>query len=135
MNNIKLIIIIISFVLLLWGLITGDTLLEISGAFTFLIPYFFELPIEYKEAKLYRTGKWQPIETKSIFEIIELRIRQAIIIFGLLLSVSKHTSGTIIFGGAIVFYFISGLIAKEVAGIPLEMGYGGWRKRNTRRRH
>ena len=121
--------------MLVRGLITGNVPLEISGAFIFLLPYLFDLPVEYKEAKLFRAGKWKPNEASDILETLALRFGQAIFILGLLLTFIKHTSGMIIFGGAMIFYLISGWITRDVAGIPLEMRYGVWQKRNFRRRH
>lgn len=124
-----------SAVLLVLGFITGNEPLEISGAFIFLLFHLLDLILEYKEAKLFRAGKWKPPETRNILEIVERRFGQGMVIVGLLLTLLQHTSGMIIWVGAIISYFISGLLATHVAGIPLEMGYGGWRKPNFRRQH
>jgi hypothetical protein len=41
-------------------------------------------------------------------------------------------AGVTIWVGAIVCYFFSGVIVREVGGIPLSMGRGGWKVRRTR---
>lgn len=131
----KIILLLMSAILLVFGSITGNAPLEISGAFVFLLFPLLDLLMEYKEAKLFRAGKWKPTETRHILETVEHRFGQGMVIVGLVLAVLQHISGMIIWGGAIVSFLISGWISRDVAGIPLEMGYGGWRKRNFRRRY
>jgi hypothetical protein len=44
-------------------------------------------------------------------------------------------AGWIMWGGALICWFASGIILREVGGVPLSMGYGGWavpRGRNGR---
>ena len=41
-------------------------------------------------------------------------------------------AGRIIWGGAIICYLLSGIILREVGGVPLSMGYGGWAVRRGR---
>ena len=124
-----------SAVLLVLGFITSNKPLEISGAFIFLLFHLFDLLVEYKEAKLFRAGKSKPSETRHILNIVEHRFGQGMVIAGLVLTLLQHTSGMIMWVGAIICYLISGWLAKHVAGITLEMGFGGWRKPNFRRRH
>ena len=67
-------------------------------------------------------------------------IRGAISLAGLVLAIISSEGGTsgyaiagcLIWGGAIACYFLSGVILREVGGIPLSMGYGGWKVRRTR---
>jgi hypothetical protein len=134
MMIIRIILLLISAILIISGLIAGNKDLSIAGAFVFTFICLIDLPLEYKRAKLYRDGKFKPSEIKTKLEILENRFRQGMLIFSFVLMAFHQTSGGIIFGSAIISYFFSGLITKEVAGIPLEMGYGGWRKRNFRRR-
>jgi len=134
MMIIKIILLLISTILIISGLIVVNKNLSIAGAFVFTFICLIDLPLEYKQAKLYRDGKFKPSETKTPLENLENRFRQGMFIFSFVLMAFHQTSGGIIFVSAIISYFISGLITKEVAGIPLGMGYGGWKKRNFRRR-
>ena len=52
---------------------------------------------------------------------------------GLVLAMGGSTSGLIIWVGTIVSYLIAGIITREVADIPVQMSYGGW-KVNRRRK-
>jgi len=131
---IKIILLLISAALLISGLIADNKDLTIAGAFIFSFICLIDLPLEYKQAKLYREGKWKQSDKNNLLEIVEIRFKQGMFIVGLGLMVFHQASGTIIFVSAIISYFISGLIAKDVAGIPLKMGYGGWQKRNFKRR-
>jgi len=134
MTKINIILLLISAVLIMTGLVAGNRDSTIAGAIIFSFICLLDLPFEYKRAKLYRDGKFKQSETKTLLENAELRFRQGMFIVGIVLMVFHQASGVIIFVSAIISYFISGLIAKEVAGIPLQMGYGGWQKRNFRRR-
>ena len=40
--------------------------------------------------------------------------------------------GSIIWFGSLACYFVWGIIAREVGGIPVSMGYGGWKVRRDR---
>jgi len=131
----KVSILLMSVGSLVFGLLTGNELLAIAGAILFLIFELLDLSVEYKEAKLFRAGKWNPNEKRHILDVVVHRFGQGMVLTGLVLTVFQRTSGMIMWVGTIICYLISGWIAQHVAGIPLEMGYGGWRKPNFRKRH
>ncbi len=131
----KVSILLMSAVLLVFGLLTGNEPLAIAGAILFLVFEFLDLSVEYKEAKLFRAGKWNHSEKRHILDVVVRRLGQGMVLTGFVLTVLQRSSGMIMLVGTIICYLISGWIAQHVAGISLEMGYGGWRKPNFRKRH
>lgn len=74
---------------------------------------FFELPDQSIESRLcgYLSG--------------------ALAIGGLIVAF-RLSSGILLWFIAIAHYFVAGIVVKSVAGIPLSMGYGGWKVRRDR---
>jgi hypothetical protein len=92
----------------------------------------------YHTAKLIRAGS-RPIEI-STAERFGKWIDGTISLTGLVLVVVTQNrptdglsvAGWIMWGGAIICWFVSGIILREVGGVPLSMGYGGWAVRRGR---
>lgn len=86
------------------------------------------------------SGTLQPYPEPSLSTRAARWVKGAITLTGLVLVIVTRGSdaggyaigGWVIWGGAIACYFASGIIAREVGGIPLSMGYGGWKVRRDR---
>ena len=139
--TIKLIILLICAGLLLFALLKGGERFAIAGALLYFSMEIFELALEYHDAKLFRAGVWELNENKSVIEHLAAWLR-GLLLFGglfLMLGLEKERngfsiSGAIIWIGTIVCWLIAGWIVREVAGVPVRMGYGGWRVHRTRNR-
>ena len=136
----KLSIMIVSAAVIILGLLYRYTPSVIVGAvihFAFGVADLFQL---YRHAKLLRGSTSEPEAPPTIPARVAKWIEVAITLTGLVLVVATQRGGTsgyaiagwIIWGGAIVCYVASGIIARDVGGVPLSMGYGGWRVRRDR---
>jgi len=143
----RIILLLIVIGLLIVGWLGGQKPYALIGAFLFILTYSFELVAIYHDSKLYSKGidkEGDEKEKKKISKILEKWLSGLIVISGLIaFCIGKDNqnniflTGGIIWIGTIVIWFISGIIVKEVTGIPLRMGYGGWyihRPRKKQRR-
>jgi protein-S-isoprenylcysteine O-methyltransferase Ste14 len=139
MSNVKLIVLLVAASLLITGAVNVNQWAAIAGALLYISLEIIDLVLEYRAAKLFREGAWEPNEGKSIAETLSKWIRNLLLFSGLFLMLGGYIAGVIIWVGSIICWFVAGVIAREVAGIPVRMGYGGWkvyrpRKRRTRQR-
>ncbi|HEU0143206.1 MAG TPA: hypothetical protein VFQ47_00330 [Nitrososphaera sp.] len=139
MSNVKLIALLVAAALLIFGAVSGNQWSAIAGASLYISSEIIDLVLEYHAAKLFSEGTWEPNERKSIGETLSKWIRNLLLFSGLFLALGGSIAGIIIWVGSIICWFVAGVIAREVAGIPVRMGYGGWkiyrpRKRRTRQR-
>lgn len=131
----KLVLLSISGLLLVGGLLKGGVSFEIAGAWLLLLLEIVSLFSLYREARLFRAGKWKrDDEKKNLAETVAEWIRGFIIIGGLIATVCQQNFGYVIWGGTIACYILAGMIVQFVGGQPLQMGYGGWRISRMRRR-
>jgi len=153
-SSIKLATLLLSAGLLAFGLSMRDELCAIAGAVVYISVEIVSLVCIYRAAKLYRVEnsvRHEPQETPEpndkhdVIEHLARWLRGLILFAGLfLLIMGKENNGygyavlgIIIWGGSIVGWFLSGFILREVGGMPLRMGYGGWHfhiPRNRRHR-
>ncbi len=139
--SIKLITLLVSTGSLLFALMKGNERFAIVGALLYISMELFELILEYRDAKMFRAGSWEPNEKKSLVEHLAAWVRGLLLFGGLLLMMGAEkesngfsVSGGIIWIGTIVCWLIAGWIVRDVAGIPVRMGYGGWRVHRPRNR-
>ena len=123
------------------GFLSEEPFLVLVGALIYLLCGIGSLFQLYFEAKLLRRHA-PPAEAPTGFFIQAAKCAEgAITLTGLLLVIANAkndvsgyaVAGWIIWGGAIACYFTSGIIAREVGGIPLSMGHGGWAVRRDRK--
>lgn len=138
---------------LLFGLLLRNEVSVIVAAVVYASLGIVGLYQTYRHAKAYRHTNVSPEkmckseklkhiekEEQTYAEKITEWIGGAITFTGLFLVIASKDNGMsgygiggwIIWGGAIFCYFLSGIIMREVGGIPLSMGYGGWKVRFTR---
>jgi hypothetical protein len=137
----KLLTMTVSAAAILSGFLCHYSPLIIAGAVVYLACLIAELFLHYRDMKLLRTGGTpQPDSNSAISVRVARWIQNTIALTGLVLVVATKGEGSdyaiagwIIWIGVIVCYFISGIIAREVGGVPLSMGYGGWRVRRDRK--
>jgi len=139
--RIRLTVFLVSALAFALGLLWRNESLVVTGAIIHFLAGISELIQEYHKAKQYRAKTWTPKEHNWIERIGDWA-RGVITFAGLILMVASQSNdeamsyliaGGIVWGGAILCYFLSGIIAREVGGIPLSMGYGGWKIRRTRK--
>jgi hypothetical protein len=126
--------------LILVGFLWHEARLVVAGAVIHLVFGIVDLFFLYRDAKLLRAGTLETEPQRGIAYRIARWTEWAITLSGLVLvcatkgggSTGYAVGGWIIWGGAIFCYFLSGIIAREVGGIPLSMGYGGWGVRRGR---
>jgi hypothetical protein len=125
---------------ILFGLVWQTPSFAVGGAVIHLLAGFADLFLLYRTAKLIRAGTVDPAAQTGLADRIAGWIDGAITLTGLVLVVVTQKSetsgyavaGWLIWGGAIACYFLSGIILREVGGVPLSMGYGGWAIRRIR---
>ena len=123
----KLLLLIISLVLLLIGWISINQPIAITGAIVFIFYKLIDTFDIYRMAKMYRDGRdeeWMKADNK--LKKVENFLNGLIVVVAMLAAIFGALSGYIIFFGAIFFYLLLGIIARNVAGIKLRMGYGGY---------
>jgi hypothetical protein len=125
--------------LLLAGRLRLDEGLLFAGAILFISIQLVDLVEDYRFAKRFRNGNWEPSEEKKWAARVAVWVTGLIQIGALVLVQESRKgaeflggAGAIIWVGTIAGYLISGWIAREVGGLPLRMGYGGWRIRHRR---
>lgn len=137
--RIRLAVLIASAGALSLGLLWRDGRYVVGAAIIHIVVGVAQLVQMYREAKLLRAGTWKPHQ-RSLCGQLGNWINWVITLTGLVLVCANQVGATqgygiagwIIWGGAILCYFLSGIIAREVGGIPLSMGYGGWTVRRAR---
>ncbi len=135
--------------LLACAVVTGQVIFATVGAILFVLGSGLQLVRVFDASKKYRAGAsevWADEKPRGIADRIAYWIGAVILLASLAGTAmgSKDgegaffVPGAIIWLGAIAVWVISGVIVREVAGIPLRMGYGGWhvyrRGRRNRRR-
>jgi hypothetical protein len=100
----------------------------------FILLEVIDLVSEYRETKSFRAGTWEPTEKKSTVITLSKWLRGLLLYAGLFLMLAGYMAGVVIWVGTIICWFCAGIIAREVAGIPIRMGYGGWKVYRPRRR-
>jgi hypothetical protein len=139
MSNVKLIVLLAAASPLIFGVVNVSQWAAMAGALLYISLEMIDLVLEYRSAKLFHEGVWEPNDRKSIAETLSKWVRNLLLFSGLFLMLGGYIAGVIIWVGPIICWIAAGVIAREVAGIPVRMGYGGWkvyrpRKRRTRRR-
>jgi hypothetical protein len=101
--SIKLITLLVSVGLFLFALLKGNERFAIAGSLLYLSMEVFELILEYRDAKLFRAGSWEPNEKKSSIEHLAAWLRGLLLFGGLLLmmGVEKESNGFSVAGGII----------------------------------
>lgn len=132
----KLILLIFSAGLILWGLFYDPHFLTIFGAVVFIFAEVFDLLSIYRLAKEYKVGTdIQKVSNKQeITTTLAKWIEGLIVITGLIMILIGTgeennyilTTGLIIWIGVIIIYFIGGIIVQWVTDLSLKYGYGGW---------
>jgi hypothetical protein len=147
----KLIILIISIVGLVYGWILGSLTLSIFSAVVFIVGHILELARTIRSARRFRSGEEDSElelqnehtlkKVESIFDAIICLVGLGAFAYGV--KFSKDNSelwsypGMIIWIGSIISYFAQGVVIREITGIPLKWGYGGWyinRRKQTNRK-
>jgi hypothetical protein len=126
--------------LILVGFLWHEARLVVAGAVIHLFYGIVDLYLVYRDAKLLRAGTLEAEPERGVACGVGRWTERAITLTGLVLvcvtkgddTTGYAVAGWIIWGGAIFCYFLSGIIAREVGGIPLSIGYGGWRVRRSR---
>lgn len=143
-----LVMMILAAAAVLFGLLSRQAVFVTMGAAVHLLAGIAGLFHAYRVAKLLRGDALQENPEDAIREISERSLSDraaewvdgAITFTGLVLVVITMDrddsgfaiGGSLIWFGSVACYFVSGIIAREVGGIPLSMGYGGWKVRRDR---
>jgi predicted ABC-type exoprotein transport system permease subunit len=131
----KLFFLFISAALLSFGWFKAGERFAIAGALLFILIEAIDLALIYRSAKLFRADDWKPDEKRGVIKTMSDVVRGLIVFAGLFSMLSGHASGTIIWVGTIICWLLAGWITREVVGIPLKMGYGGWYVQRKKSRH
>lgn len=134
----RIILILSSVILILYGWSIKNQLVSIIGAIVFLCALFINLYRTYLLSKEFKNkkddGEISIQEKDNTTSKIERGIEGIITIASLIGTVVFQDAEKIYFYppliiwvGIVVTYFLSGIIIKEVANIPLRMSYGGWK--------
>lgn len=137
----KLLVVSVAAVGILIGLLFGRVEYVLASAGFYLVHGVFELFHVYQEARLLRAGGAAPVRARGTLPRTTKWVEGAVLLtgFGLLIftrgeeTKGYSIAGWIIWGSAIITYFIFGVIMRDVGGVPLNMGYGGWAPRCNRK--
>jgi energy-converting hydrogenase Eha subunit H len=126
-----------SVIIILYGWSLTSEMTSIVGAGIFLLALLINLYKTYLISKKHNNKNDQSIEQpikKHFISKTEEVIEGLITIASLVGTLVFHEKGDIYFYtcfiiwmGVIIIYFISGVVIREFANIPLIMGYGGWK--------
>jgi hypothetical protein len=130
--------------LLAYALVTRQAIIATVGAIVYVLGLAIGLRATVRAARAYRAGVeivWSQAGPRGLTEHITSALNGAILFGGLIAFMiggddgdrGVFRAGAIIWIGGIAIWFISGIIVREVAGIPLRMGYGGWHIYRPRR--
>jgi hypothetical protein len=125
----------LSALLFVLGLLEGGGKFAISGAVLFLVIELLALISDYRAAKEFREGIWEPKEKTTLGTMTDW-VRGIVLYGGTVLSVIQKRDEPvfILWVGIIGCWFLAGVIAQIVGGVPLRMTYGGWKVDRRRRR-
>lgn len=135
--NMKLTSLLIVAGLLAFGWLTGRHMVATIGALLFIVTEVADIAQAYIYAKRLRQGLPLPDEKRRVADKLARWLNGLFFFVGLGAGlILGSVAGAIIFFGVLVSYFVQGVIGREVGGIPLRMGYGGWyvARRQGRRR-
>src|SRR5688572_29900682 len=129
----KFFFLLLSVILLVVGCIQQSSGFIISGAVLYILNQIINLGVIIKQERLNRNGKLK-IEGFSSLTALnnQASILLEIIIFFFAAIVFMYFPnwlsigcGIIVFG-QIIFWILSGLIARSIKTLPIRMGFGGW---------
>jgi hypothetical protein len=137
----KLLLLIISATLLVYGIIAKIEYVPIAGSAFYILSLCIGIIQLARMLKKPAENKPVEIDAKPVIEKIVKVLEGCILFSGLILMMidnnkSIKTAGIIIWVGSILLYFVSGIIIENITKTPLEFGYGGWRPKRfkTKRR-
>jgi hypothetical protein len=136
-SNIKLAIVITSFLLIAYAWIFQKTPIAIIGAILYLGAMLYDVIDLIVKSKKFKDG--QDIEVaKSTSDKITTILEGILVIISLIAMAAENDlyriPGQIIWFGQIAVFVLVGPIVEIFAGIPMKMTYGGWRVRKYQRR-
>jgi uncharacterized membrane protein len=99
----------------------------LTGSIVYVLSCLCHLVSEFITARQFRRKQWEPQTPRTKTEAVSNNLAQIIALVGLALVIAEQMEGLIIWCAAIVTYLASGWIARDVAGIPLEMRWGQWK--------
>ncbi len=123
--------------LLAYAFVAHQASMAIVGAIVYVLGSALGLRAMYRAAKAHQAGV-EDAWTRDVHRALTARIANVlngVILFGGLIAFmlggdghdrALFLVGGIIWLGGIAIWFVAGVIVREVAGIPLRMGYGGW---------
>jgi Ca2+/Na+ antiporter len=134
----RIILMLSSVILILYGWITKNQFISIIGAIVFICALFINLYKTYLLSKEFKNRKDEEEisvqEKDNTTSKIERGLEGTITIASLIGTLAFQDAERIYFYppliiwvGIVVIYFISGIVIREVANIPLRMSYGGWK--------
>ena len=129
--------------LLAFALIAHHAIMAIVGASVYVLGSAIGLRATYCTARAFQAGVADEMPAPGPRSLTEHlgSVLNGVILFGGLIAFiiggDGHDSplflpGAIIWLGGVAIWFVAGIIVREVAGIPLRMGYGGWRVEGPR---
>ncbi len=140
LSVVKLVVISAAAILLAIGWFMDNVALSFAGVVAYGVTCLGEIVWQIRASLYYRQSrddKWNIPKTKV--EKVAGFLYGTVTVSGLLAPfVAAHhkaaESGFVIWIVAVFTWFMSGIIAQSVAGIPLRMTYGGWKGNRHRRR-
>jgi len=120
----KVLLLSISIALITYGWFNNSESLITLGAIIFLFVQSINLYGVYYLSKHYQDAGY--IKKVKKDSRIAKWLEGIITLFGLFALITDQTTGLMIWGGTIIIYFVGGIIIKEITGIPMRFGYGGW---------
>jgi hypothetical protein len=142
-TDMKLILILVSLLLLVYGSITSNLIPNIIGAGAFILL----LVVDLIENIITIKRRWISPQNNGLHETLKDKLTDIlapiVTVAGLVgICVGQTLEGEdvwslpggIIFGGALLFYLVNGWVMRAMTGVPLRMGYGGWYVARSKRR-
>ena len=138
-KNLEILIILISTIQIILALVLELDYLFLFGASLYFLVLLFDFVVIIISARKYKKGI--PLDKLSESKIVN--IGQGVLVTfiqfsGMFLMFSDNNllflSGVIIWPGTLLFYLLSGWIARDYLNIPIRMGYGGWKAYNPKKK-